>query len=167
MMIIKIAGLSEGLHSYRFREPVEKFNLTSPFTGELNIEVELNKTYNQVILNVNLKINAIFECDRCVTDFTQELNPVYQVVYMFGNIAESDDINVVYLPADADKINIAPEVRDYALLAVPMKKLCNDSCKGLCPKCGRNLNEGTCTCDPVDIDSRWLPLQELKKINNN
>jgi uncharacterized protein len=91
------------------------------------------------------------------------------MVYLIGmQPQDSQSINIAYLHADADKIILDDDVRDYALLAVPMKRLCNDYCKGLCIKCGKNLNEGDCGCDHDNIDDRWLPLLELKnKLNNN
>jgi uncharacterized protein len=74
------------------------------------------------------------------------------MVYLFGNVPESNDSdNVVYLPLDADKINLRKELRDYAILSVPMKKLCSDDCKGLCFKCGKNLNNGSCDCDAQQV----------------
>ncbi len=169
VMIIKIAGLSEGSHSYQFNESVNKLELGSPFSENITVDVELNKSHNQVILNVDLKASAVFECDRCNKVFEKKLNPVYKVVYFFGNEPEDNiDTNIVYLQPDADKINIAPEMRDYALLAIPMKKLCREDCKGLCPVCGTDLNEADCGCEKNGTDSRWLPLMDLKKkINNN
>ena len=48
------------------------------------------------------------------------------------------------------------------VLAVPMKNLCSEDCKGLCPKCGKNLNEGLCNCNEENIDPRWETIQKLK-----
>ena len=88
---------------------------------------------------------------------------------MFGQEPDDNDsIDISYLPLEADKIDITKDVRDYALLAIPMKKLCKEDCKGLCVNCGKNLNEGDCNCSKDMIDPRWLPLQELKnKLNIN
>ena len=54
--------------------------------------------------------------------------------------AETESINVNYLSRDADNIDISNDVREFALLSVPMKKLCSEDCKGLCFKCGKDLN---------------------------
>jgi len=88
---------------------------------------------------------------------------------LFGDSpADSDSDNLIYLPVDADKIKLDNELRDYAILSIPMKKLCNEDCKGLCYKCGKNLNNGSCDCESAEIDSRWKPLLELKnKVNYN
>jgi len=48
-----------------------------------------------------------------------------------------------------------------------MKKLCKEDCKGLCPRCGKNLNEDNCICTEKEIDPRWEPLEKLRnKLNN-
>jgi len=91
------------------------------------------------------------------------------MVYFFGKESvDNGSINIVYLPMDADKIDLTAELRDYAVLSIPMKNLCKEDCLGLCYKCGKNLNEGECDCEKTNIDIRWQPLIELKKrLNTN
>jgi uncharacterized protein len=79
--------------------------------------------------------------------------------------SESEKEDVVYIHPDTDKIDLDKDIRDYAILAVPMKKLCSVDCKGLCPKCGNNLNEGPCNCSEEEIDPRWEPIRKLKSKN--
>ena len=54
-------------------------------------------------------------------------------------------------------------LREQLLLAVPMRVVCREDCKGLCPQCGSNLNTGKCECPPGPSDVRWAGLKELKK----
>jgi len=169
-MIIKIAGLGDGVHQYEFDEAIGEIGLEKPFVGNFKLDAELNKARNQIVLKAGLTLNAEFECDRCGSQYQSVLKTDFQMVYLFGSIPEdnNEELNIVYLPHDADKINMKNEVKDYAILAIPMKKLCQENCKGLCPVCGKDLNEGSCNCSMKEYDSRWLPLQDLKnKLNNN
>ena len=168
-MNIKISNLSDGIHNYKFDEDVKGLGLDEPFVKNLHVNVQLNKSHNQIILDAELSVDANLSCDRCNKNFNSVLTNSYRIVYLFNMEADdSQSINLTYLNLDSDKINIDNDVRDYALLSIPMKKLCKEDCKGLCPKCGKNLNEGSCNCLKTNIDDRWLPLQELKnKINNN
>lgn len=168
-MIIKISNLSDGVHNYSFKEPVKEIGLSEYFTGEAQADVELKKSHNQIILDAKLTLKANFECDRCTKEFEQTLETGFKMVYLFGkDEAEDTSMNITYLPVDADKINLDKDVRDFAVLAVPMKKLCIEDCKGLCIKCGKNLNEGDCGCEKTETDDRWLPLKDLKnKLNIN
>lgn len=169
-MYIKISSLSDGVHNFDFDENISQIGLQEPFFGNFKAEIVLNKMHHQIILDSTIKLNAHFECDRCDKEYDIQLSNRYMITYIFGNTPEGDlPENVVYLPFEADKIYVKNDLRDFALLAVPMKKLCSEDCKGLCPKCGKDLNEGNCDCENTgEMDSRWYPLMELKnKINKN
>ena len=79
---------------------------------------------------------------------------------------DESETNVKYLSPADDKIDLTEDVIDYSKLAIPMKKLCKDDCKGLCIKCGTNLNQEKCSCNNEEMDSVWEPLLNLKdKLN--
>lgn len=169
-MLLKVNHLKEGIHNFNIDEPVENVGLEEPFFDKVNVVLSLHKLHNQIILETRLKLKAHFDCDRCNASYDVQLNADYKMVYLFGRAAEreEDALNVVYLPIDASSIKLDDDIRDYAMLAIPMKKLCKEDCKGLCPTCGKNLNDGPCDCEFTNIDDRWISLQELKKkINNN
>jgi DUF177 domain-containing protein len=167
-MIIKIANLSEGVHTLSFDEKISEIGISEPFFGNCKVDVKLSKSRSQIVLDAALSLGANYQCDRCGQDYKASVQNSYKMVYLFGQEPEeNDEFNLIYLPIDADKINIVSDVRDYALLAVPMKKLCKEDCKGLCPKCGKDLNEGECNCVKEEMDPRWEPLAKLRnKLNN-
>jgi uncharacterized protein len=168
-MVIKISNLNEGIHNLEFEEKIDELELKEPFSGKYVAEVKLTKLHNRIILDINLNTTAFFECDRCGVNYNSNLQNKFQMVYLFGDFpVESDSDNIVYLPPDADKIKLNKELRDYAILSIPMKKLCSEDCKGLCYTCGKNLNDGSCDCESLQVDLRWRPLVELKnKMNFN
>lgn len=168
-MKIKISNLSDGAHHFRFVELATSVGLELPFEGNVEVEVELKKTHNQIILDSAISVNTKLECDRCTVSFNRLLNSNYKIVYLLGvESVESKSDNIIYLSSDTDIIDISNEVRDFSMLSIPMKRLCKEDCKGLCYKCGNNLNESECSCVKDKTDVRWLPLMELKnKLNNN
>ncbi len=167
-MIIKIANLSDGIHTLSFDENISEIGVSDPFYGNCKVKVKLSKSHSQIVLNAELNLEANYQCDRCGKDYKTKVQNSYQMVYLFWDEPENNEsFNLIYLPIDADKINIANDVRDYALLAISMKKLCKEDCKGLCPRCGKDLNEGKCNCIEKETDPRWEPLEKLKnKLNN-
>lgn len=167
--MIKISNLSEGIHNLEFQEKIEELELKEPFSGTYYTEIKVTKLHNRIVLDINLETKAFFECDRCGVRFESNLNNNFQMVYLFGDSPEeSNSDNLIYLPPDADRINLKKELRDYSILSIPMKKLCKEDCKGLCYRCGKNLNDDSCICEEQQIDSRWKPLVELKqKMNFN
>lgn len=168
-MIIKISNLSEGEHNFVFDDKVDVLDLDNPFYGKYKSTIILNKLHDQLIISVNSNFKVKFECDRCATEYKTSLKSDYKMIYLMNEAPEeTDSLNVTYISRDADKIDIKSDVREFALLSIPMKKLCKEDCKGLCYKCGKNLNIEQCSCSTEEIDSRWKPLMNLKdKLNLN
>ena len=67
------------------------------------------------------------------------------------------------MPPTLAVIDLGEDVRQTLILAVPLKLLCRPECKGLCPQCGTNLNNETCSCTTVEADPRWDALRALKE----
>ena len=168
-MKIKISGLENGTYEYDFEDDIEKIDLTEPLFGKYNTIVVLNKFDDQIILEASTTAGANFVCDRCGTEFNQNVKSKYKMIYLLRSIEDAEEeINITYLPPDTHLIDLSNDVRDYMILSIPMKRLCKEDCKGLCIKCGADLNEKECECVDDETDDRWEVLAELKnKLNKN
>jgi len=164
-MILKIANLSDGIHELFFDGKPAEIGLPEPFLNSYTMDLRMDKRHNQIVLDVTLSVQAKFICDRCVTEFIQPVETTFKHVYLFGTeIPDDQNDSVTYLSFEADKVDMSPEIFDYAETAIPLKKICQTDCKGLCSHCGTNLNVKACDCKSEEIDDRWLPLQQLKNI---
>ena len=65
-------------------------------------------------------------------------------------------------PYSGKTIDLAPALREQILLAIPPSPLCDETCKGFCPQCGKDLNQGDCGCERTAIDPRWAALKDMK-----
>ncbi len=74
--------------------------------------------------------------------------------------ADPDELENPYLSDGI--LDLSAWARDSVILALPDKILCTQGCAGLCPSCGRSLDEGSCDCGPPPPDSRWAKLEELR-----
>ena len=168
-MRIKISGFENGAYDYDFEADIEKIDLTEPLFGKYNTNVVLNKFDDQIILEASTTAGSNFICDRCGTAFKQTVKSKYKMIYLLRSIeGAEEEINITYLSSDTQIIDISKDVRDYMILSTPMKRLCKEDCKGLCAKCGVDLNEKECDCNDDEIDDRWNVLSELKnKLNKN
>jgi uncharacterized protein len=168
-MRIKISGLENGMYEYDFEDDIEKIDLTEPLFGKYNTNVVLNKFDDQIILEASTTAGANFICDRCGTEFIQSVISKYKMIYLLRSIEDAEEeINITYLSPDTHIIDLSNDVRDYMILSLPMKRLCNENCRGLCVKCGSDLNEKQCDCEDSENDDRWKVLTELKnKLNKN
>jgi len=81
-------------------------------------------------------------------------------VSLFSHLAfgELEEMYVIY---DNDTLDITDIIRETILAELPLKVLCRDDCRGLCPKCGMNLNQGQCECDLQEVDPRFAMLAKL------
>lgn len=98
------------------------------------------------------------ECRRCLTDTRESVDEELHLLFADGQDEETDDSDVYVLEPRATTVDLRAALREQWLLAVPGFSLCREDCKGLCPHCGADLNEGPCSCAP-EIDSRWEALR--------
>ena len=105
-----------------------------------------------------VRTRRCFVCDRCLAEGEREITLDFSEDYA-KTPGETDEA-VRY---DGDAIMLDDLVRDTLLVAEPLRELCKSDCKGLCPVCGQNLNEGTCGCDSFVPDPRLAALESLLK----
>ena len=167
-MIIKYTNFSDGIHNFKLSEPVKNFGLENLFFGNVDIDCKMDKSPHQIVLDCDINLHSRLVCDRCAKEFETELKNHFQISYLFTKEPnESDEYNVKFISPEYDKINIKDDVFEYAELSIPLKKLCKEDCQGLCPHCGKNLNEEKCDCKDEIIPDVWEPLKKLKgKFNN-
>lgn len=104
-------------------------------------------------------------CSRCLKPFRSPIRSLFQLRYLpleeMGKAAEQElaaaDLDVAFFQGDA--LDLALLAREQILLALPMQPQCRESCKGLCPRCGQDWNEGPCTCATDEPDPRLSVLQ--------
>jgi uncharacterized protein len=163
-MKIHIGGLSEGVHRYRLGANASELGLAENFRGEVSVNAVIEKRGNQLFLTAAIETTGTFDCDRCMTQFETLLSPSYKMNYLSkdSDPAQYDPAEVQVLSPGENVLDISEDVRQTILLSVPLKLLCRNDCAGLCPQCGRNLNQGPCACKDDRFDSRWEQLRRLQ-----
>ena len=98
-------------------------------------------------------------CDRCMRTFEYPLHAMLDDQFSNSEqeLLEDEDIKRV----TKSSIDLSDSILESIAMAMPMKALCEDDCKGMCLKCGANLNENTCKCDRADIDPRLEALKDI------
>lgn len=158
-MRVKISDIPEDGLSVEFSRKAEA--LESDITASLT----LVRTGSDVIIKGLVSSSMRQQCARCLNDFVQDVSARVELSYEGMSVldnedqeTESDDASRDYKLDDV--IDLGHLAEEQILLNVPMRSLCSVDCKGLCPKCGADLNSEPCACDRDDIDPR---LQGLKK----
>ena len=118
------------------------------FEGDIKISGEVEDAEGCFVVRGQINCRKNFTCDRCLAPATA--NQVHDFEEEFDKSAAVDDW-----------IDVTEFLRDVLLAGQPMKNLCKADCKGLCPSCGANLNDGECGCKKFVIDPRLAALQQL------
>ena len=111
-------------------------------------------------LCINYKYNT--QCDRCLTPMVEEVSSCFKAYYTQDVESKEDEATIEYFPLTEEGIFLDDLIISQVITSKPLKELCKDDCKGLCPECGKNLNEGPCSCkEELDVDPRFEKLLNL------
>lgn len=111
--------------------------------------------YMQLDADITVKANAL--CGRCDSYFDCVLK--YQMQSPVATQLVDADEHSEYILVPDGMLDLDDAVRCFVSLSLPTRFLCREDCKGLCPKCGHDLNEGDCGCDTREVDPRWAALE--------
>jgi uncharacterized protein len=120
--------------------------------------LRLSRTSRGVLVQGKLEAEVLAECVRCLEPVTVTMELELEELFSYPPSPETP-----YSVDDTGILDLAPLIREEAILAVPMGVLCRPDCAGLCLECGQNLNEETCDCDQEEIDPRFAILQQLRE----
>jgi uncharacterized protein len=135
--------------------------LTQPISAVGNI-VNLSG-YMKLTLKVNVKYETV--CARCLRPLPGEtLELSFEKTIAVSGTLENEDADEVisdYVLINENKLDLAQITEEQLLLEFPLRHLCSEDCRGLCPKCGHDLNESDCGCHTAEIDPRLEVLKTL------
>lgn len=143
-------------------------NNTEYDTSELGLEYPIK--YNGIIFNlgneilldlfVNYKYNTL--CDRCLKAMKAEEKSHLEAYFTIDSSVEATNEDAEYFELSDGEILIDDIVISQVITSMPIKNLCDEDCKGLCPTCGKDLNEGSCSCNSAsNVDIRFEKLLNL------
>jgi uncharacterized protein len=137
----------------------------------VELEFDIHKDKDKFRLEGHLRTELELPCSRCLEPYRFAVDADFDQRYLPASAAstdpdrevQEDDLETSYY--SDDQIDLAELMREQFYLALPMKPLCRDECRGLCPQCGTNLNTGACDCSPVWDDPRLAALKAIKEKN--
>ncbi|MDA8431657.1 MAG: DUF177 domain-containing protein [Nitrospiraceae bacterium] len=128
--------------------------------------ISLQKVGTEVVVSGNLKADMGLQCSRCLRDFRQSIetpvNVVYHPIEEAGedrHALRDDEMDMGFYKGG--ELDLRELLKEQVLLNEQMKPLCSEQCKGICPKCGTDLNAGQCTCGGREVDPRLAALRNL------
>lgn len=129
-----------------------------PFTSPVSVTATARNRASLVTLTLSCGYDYTRSCDRCGEVFTVKENKTFE-----HKLAQTlvDEGNDDYIETPDFTVELDEIVISDILLDLPQKNLCKEDCKGLCPACGQNLNNGSCNCEKRAVDPRLEILKQL------
>ena len=135
------------------------YGVSYPVTEPVVAEGMVRNTAGVLVMTGSIKTTIHGTCDRCATDFDRRIDFPIDVV-LVTELANEENEDEWVLPLEGDSADLDDIVRTVFVLNLDSKLLCKEDCKGLCCRCGKNLNDGPCNCQK-ELDPRFAALKQL------
>ena len=130
-----------------------------PVTEPVTAEGQVRNTAGVLVMTGSIQTTIHGICDRCATEFDRAIDFPLDVVLVTELANEENEDEWVY-PLEGDSADLDDIVRTVFVLNLDSKLLCKEDCQGLCCRCGKNLNDGPCSCQK-ELDPRFAALKQL------
>ena len=150
--------------------PVSYWRQLYTFTTPLSVKVEAFRSEGRILADISVKAGAWVPCSRCLEPagvaIEGELRYLFSLDKEEDKRAEPDfeadgDEEVMILDSWEDEIDLGPLIWEVLITLLPSAPVCSQECRGLCPKCGADLNKSSCSCTDDEGDPRFEVLRSL------
>jgi uncharacterized protein len=171
-MFLSIKEMERGRVRFEQRLPVGEIEFEEHLRQQNPLAVEgvaelVDRATGEIRLKGRFEVQLVADCDRCLEPAQVPVQGEFDLVYMPESVApQEDDVEVdetglgvgFYRGAGLDLTEV---VREQVLLNLPMQRICDENCRGICPVCGQNRNQTACSCEEKRVDDRWSALKDL------
>lgn len=148
-------------------DEIDLENESVKLLGDLKLGGSVLKGAASTVVRGHLTGDSEIACDRCLEPITRDLDIEFEDefiskdAFLVDKEKELAPEDLIANEFDGKHIDLYETVREQILLDVPQQVFCEEDCKGLCQKCGANLNLIDCKCEKTEIDPRWAALKNL------
>ena len=135
------------------------YGVSYPVTEPVRAEGQVRNTAGVLVMTGSIETTIHGICDRCADFFDRDIRIPIDVVLVTEMANEENEDEWVF-PLEGDSADLDDIVRTVFVLNLDSKLLCNEDCRGLCHRCGKNLNDGPCNCQK-ELDPRFAALKQL------
>ncbi len=158
--ILKSTGFEKRVKKTVKSAPFQYYQEELSFAEPLNVDMLIRNVGDGLFAEGSIEGKIWLKCDRCLTSYCAPF--CFKIEQSFHTReqykGEQDSQRIV-----KNQIDLSPLINEELHLWLSLKRLCKDDCRGLCAKCGKNLNEGSCSCQEDEIDPRLRPLRNFFK----
>ena len=141
------------------------------FAAPIQIRLNAARIGEMVEVEGEFQTSLQLSCGRCLKQFLSPLQAAFALTYTQETSAADSGGGSKRAPADAeeagllrfrgDSVDLRDGIQEQVILSLPLRPLCGEECRGLCPRCGADLNQGSCSCRPASADNAFAALRKL------
>ncbi len=135
------------------------------FRSPVCLELKVFRRGDRFLAQGEITTSVDARCSRCLREFPLPVRTQFKLTIELtpkGNNGDNVEEDYILLSPQSEVLDLRERVRQLILLSLPVKPLCHPNCRGLCPICGKDLNEGECGCRREEYDPRWEKLKSLR-----
>ncbi|GFE61218.1 DUF177 domain-containing protein [Geobacter sp. AOG2] len=140
------------------------------FSGPVKGQISAVREYDHVRVAGAVAVPVTLTCSRCLALYEKQIGANFTIFFRKGapglerdedevELNEQDLVSATY---SGDEIDLTHEIEEQVAMEVPFKPLCSEACKGLCPTCGKDLNQGDCSCGRDEVNFKFSALKDFK-----
>ncbi len=165
-----------------FDEPAAMFPLIADMqerseiavNGNIAGDISLRREFDRFRVGVRVFADVVLCCSRCLSEYPSVVDTNFTVFYQNNDQTahaahdelELNELDVQTSGFSGDEIDLTHEIEEQFVMELPLKPLCNESCKGLCHECGVDLNTNTCSCETNSVSFAFSALKNFKVADN-
>lgn len=154
----------------RFKECFQDEDCPDFSLRKVDVECRVAKISSTIFIKGKLSVLLDISCSRCLEDIVLTVGGDFAYTLVPAKTETREDLELKAEELEIscyteDFIDLTPIICEQIILQIPIKALCKDECKGLCPRCGKNLNAASCNCDAEFVDARMAVLKNFKLKN--
>lgn len=157
-------------------EQMSVLGMAAPLVGPIGADFFIQRHRRDVLVKGRVGGEVRLQCSRCLADLPFKVESAFDISFEGGAGSDTEKENekekekeselspsdLEVMPLREGKIDLREVIAEQVHLAIPFKPLCTDTCRGLCSRCGANLNLQDCGCVSPGLDPRWEALKKLK-----
>ena len=177
-MKIRIDHIKHTPYELHVEEPVDVFLVLTRmqadgecvFTGPVKADITIEREFDHLRAAGSVQVPITLTCGRCLVTYPSSIDSTFRIIFRKETTRHTEvedetelcDDDLIASTYSGDEIDLAHEIEEQVSMEVPLKPLCDESCKGLCPDCGADLNTGTCSCSREPVNIKFSALKDFK-----
>lgn len=177
-MKIKIDHIKHTAYELHVEKPIDFFPVLArmqsdgecAFSGPVTADITVEREFDHLKAVGRVHVPTELTCGRCLATYASAVDSAFRIIFRKETARHTEvedetelcDDDLIASTYSGDEIDLAHEIEEQVAMEIPLKPLCDEECKGLCPVCGADLNTGSCSCSREPVNLKFSALKDFK-----